>query len=79
MRAHYIIPPGWNTHRVQEKKEIPLKMTGTGFKEPSCPNGWCSSEDTIKWSGPGEDGVWIDPNMVRHPFEPRRFSAGDEL
>jgi hypothetical protein len=78
LRAHYIVPPNWGAIE-QEKKETPLKMVGTGFKEPACPNGWCATMDTIQWSGPGEDSVWIDPNMVKHPFEPKRFSAGDEL
>lgn len=78
MRAHYIIPPGWNAVE-QDKKETPLKMVGTSFKEPECPNGWCGTQDTVKWSGPGEEGYWIDPNGVRHPFEPKMFRSGDEF
>lgn len=72
MRAHYIVPPGWNEKIPQEyKKEIPLKMHGTSYKEPSCPNSWCRTENTIKWSGPGIDGYWIDPDMVEHRLEPK--------
>ena len=78
LRAHYIVPPNWSS-KVEEKHETPLQMIGTSFKEPNCPNGWCSTQNTVKWSGPGEDGFWIDPNMQKHIFEPRRFSAGDDL
>lgn len=78
MDAHYIIPPDWG--RVEEgKAETPLKMVGTSFKEPECPNGWCATQDTVKWSGPGVDGYWIDPNQAKHEFVPRRFSGDEEL
>jgi len=77
-RAHYIVPPDWSSP-AGKKKETPLLMMGTSFKEPECPHGWCGTENTIKWSGPGKDGFWIDPNQREHTFVPRRFSAGGDL
>lgn len=78
-RAHYIVPPGWADDMQEgQKKEEALKMVGTSFKEPGCPNGWCGTQNTIKWSGPGEDGFWIDPTGGKHPFTPKRYSS-DEL
>ena len=78
-RAHYIVPPGWSQEFTGEKKETPLVMLGTSFKEPGCPNAWCATQNTIKWSGPGEDGFIIDPQGNKHPFTPKRYSEDDEL
>lgn len=37
-----------------------LVMAGTGMKEPDCENDWCGFRDgTVKWNGPGEDGMVI--------------------
>lgn len=75
--GHYAIPVGWNEN-VQEKVATPLVMLGTSFKEPACPHDWCRSQHSIKWSGPGKEGVWIAPNMEEIPFQPRLIDR-DEL
>mmetsp|Transcript_28060 Transcript_28060/g.82545 ORF Transcript_28060/g.82545 Transcript_28060/m.82545 type:complete len:390 (-) Transcript_28060:1279-2448(-) len=37
-----------------------LVMAGTGVKEPDCVDDWCAFRDgTVKWNGPGEDGMVI--------------------
>lgn len=78
MEAHYIVPPDWTEVR-KEKKETPLKMVGTSFKEPMCPNAWCGTQNAVKWSKKGEDGWWIDPDGVSHSFKPKLFNADEEL
>ena len=73
MEGHFAIPAGWEQDIAPEDKSAtPLVMLGTSFKEPSCPNDWCRGEQSIKWSGPAEDGVWIDPMGKRHEFHAER-------
>ena len=82
MEGHYAIPVGWDINiRPEEKYATPLVMLGTSFKEPSCPNEWCRTENTIKWSGPAKEGYWIkpSPDLEEIPFEPKRYGEGDEL
>lgn len=57
--------------------EIPAEMIGTGITEPNCPNNWCQSQYSIKWSGPGEEGYYIAPNGEKYPFDPKRMSCED--
>lgn len=38
-----------------------LEMLGTAMREPDCKHEWCRLKDSIKWSGPGENGYCIDP------------------
>jgi hypothetical protein len=45
-----------------------LVMAGAGMKEPDCPDEWCNVQNSKKWSGPGEKGVWITPNFERRPL-----------
>jgi hypothetical protein len=79
LEGHYAIPVDWAKNiPAEEKKETPLVMVGTSFKEPSCPNEWCGTVDSIKWRGPGKDGVWIQPSMEEIPFVPKLVSR-DEL
>lgn len=76
LEKHYAVPPNWRdepTHHF----ETPLQMIGTGMKEPSCPNDWCQTQHTIKWSGPAEDGYWIAPNMEKYPFDPKPVKCED--
>jgi hypothetical protein len=92
MEAHYAIPPQWNKPVVrssssssgdddgEQQHEYPkLKMVGTSMIEPDCPNEWCRTMDTVKWSGPGEAGVWIALTLERYPFEPQEVVWNDEL
>lgn len=62
------IPPHWQERR-DPQTEIPLAMHATGFEEPNCPNGWCATEYSKKWSGPGEEGYWIAPTGEKFPLD----------
>ena len=67
----YAIPRHWEVEPTS-KEETRIQMHGTAMEEPDCPNHWCRTETSIKWSGPGEDGVWIAPNGERYPFDPTK-------
>jgi hypothetical protein len=67
--------PSWTEKQPTHRFEIPLQMAGAGMKEPTCPNHWCLAEHTTKWSGPGEEGYWIAPNMEKFPFEPKKVKC----
>jgi len=76
LEKHYAIPPHWSdtpTHHF----ETPLQMVGTGLREPTCPNNWCQTDHTVKWSGPGEVGYWIAPSMEKIPFDPKPIECKD--
>jgi len=47
------IPPSWKD-KPTTQYEIPLQMHGTTMEEPMCPNYWCNTKLSKKWSGPGE-------------------------
>ena len=67
LETHYAIPPNWNAPvPAEEKKHARLTMEGTSFREKDCRDDWCLTKDAIKWSGPGEEGVWIDPKFKKH-------------
>lgn len=91
MEAHYAVPPVWSTKSARAvtasssssssslttNVEDELVVVSTGFREPNCPDNWCRTKNTVKWSGPGEEGYWIDPNFVKHEFNPHFVT--DEL
>lgn len=72
----YAIPNHWRqvpkTHH-----ETEIAMHGTTFEEPSCPNGWCATQHTKKWSGPGVDGYWTAPTGDKFPFHPKELECMD--
>jgi hypothetical protein len=70
LEAHYAVPPQWKDPAPAVKTQKRLKMVGTSLKEPDCLHDWCRAADSVKWSGPGEEGYWIAPNMQRYPFHP---------
>lgn len=55
------IPPIWE-HDPTTQHETPLKMHGTAMEEPMCPNYWCNTKNSKKWSGPGEEGYVLNPD-----------------
>jgi hypothetical protein len=70
METHYAITPHWNAPVLpMDKKHTPLTMEGTSFREKECPDDWCATGKTIKWSGPGEEGFWLDPKFRKHPLD----------
>lgn len=69
LESHYAIPPHWSDPvKPEDKKYTPLTMEGTSFREKECPDDWCLTQNTIKWSGPGQEGFWIDPKFKKHPL-----------
>jgi hypothetical protein len=72
LEAHYAVPPEWSLAPPAEKTQPRLDMVGTSIREPDCPDECCRCQQTVKWGGPGEEGVWIAPDQTRHPFRPER-------
>lgn len=82
MEAHFAVPPVWREEpSASDDKEAGdvLEMVGSGMRHPKCPNAWCHTKQAIKWSGPGEESVWIAPNFERHPFHPKPARYHEEL
>jgi hypothetical protein len=75
----FAIPPDWNEDPDEdEPSPYPrMQMIGTGYMEPDCPNSICDS--TIKWSGPGKEGVFIDPLFRERPFHLKENTERTEL
>lgn len=71
LESHYAIHPGWSKEPPAERKHRKLEMHGTSMDEPECPNNWCRSMESVKWSGPGEEGFWIAPTFEKYPFNPK--------
>ena len=79
LEAHYSVPPHWDSPPPPKSEDVPyLQMVGTSMREPHCVDDWCRTKDSVKWSGPGEDGYWIDPMFQKHEFHPD-FGEHDEL
>jgi hypothetical protein len=79
LEAHYAVPPRWS-NEPPGKTGIPkMVLAGTSMKEPECPNDWCRTKISKKWSGPGEPGVWIAPNFERYPLLSSLELSVDEL
>lgn len=79
LEAHYAVPPHWSNPPERPRQHNRLQMVGTSMIEPDCPNQWCRTQSSVKWSGPGEKGFWIDPTGAKHPFEPEEVEYNDEL
>jgi len=58
------IPPNWSDEPTTQY-EIPLQMHGTTMEEPMCPNYWCNTKHSKKWSGPGEEGYVLNPDGTK--------------
>jgi len=69
------IPPQWEDSPTT-KYEIPLQMHGTTMEEPTCPNYWCNTINSKKWSGPGEEGYVINPDGTKRLLDPSRRKNG---
>jgi len=59
LNIHYAIPPHWHTTVPPDPNLEKLVMVGTSMREPGCTNGWCGLQDTVKWFGPGKEGMTI--------------------
>lgn len=77
LESHYAVPPSWSEVSNVKSGFPALELVGTSLTEPSCPNHWCGTENSVKWGGPGEKGFWITPSFQRIPFEPPGWN--DEL
>ena len=81
--AHYAVPPHWSRDPVPGEEEHhhhhpKLEMVETSMKNPTCPDDWCGVVNSIKWSGPGEEGYYITPAFEKVPFHPKS-TRHDEL
>lgn len=65
LEANYAVPPAWK-EPPKSHEHNKLVMAGTSMKHPDCADEWCLTKDSIKWSGPGKHGKYIDPNFVEH-------------
>ena len=73
----YAIPPQW-TDQSTTHHEIPLIMHGTTMEEPTCPNKWCMTQYSNKFSGPAEENFILHPNGEKAPFHPKRVPCEDD-
>lgn len=79
LEGHYGVPPHWHEYiPPEQRKAVPVVVRGTSLKEPSCPHSWCNTQHSIQWSGPGEEGYWIDAKRTLHPFVPKLMGNEDE-
>lgn len=78
MEGHYAVPPHWFQSKT-DKKHPSIQMKGTSMTEPDCPNDWCRTVYSKKWSGPGEEGFWIAPSGDKYVFEPEEVKWNEEL
>jgi len=79
LEVHYAIPPQWSEVFVGERKHNELEMVETSMRNPGCPDEWCGVVDSVKWSGPGEEGFLITPTFEKVPFHPKSKYTSDEL
>ena len=81
LEAHYAVPPEWSRKPPKETMQPRLEIVGTSLNEPDCPDGCCRCQQSIKWSGSEEEGVWIASNLERYTFRQARDdgSRSDEL
>ena len=56
LEAHYAIPPHWSTPEPPDDQWDELDIVGASLKEPTCPDEWCATKNTVKWHGPAIDG-----------------------
>lgn len=68
LEAHYAVPLHWDAEPTTESTYPPLVMKGAALTEPSCEHGWCGVNDTVKWSGPGEEGYVLTTGNHRYPL-----------
>jgi hypothetical protein len=64
LEVSYSIPPTWDVLAPEDPGVEKLNMTGTGMREPNCPDWWCGTVDTVKWQGPAKEGVVISTGYV---------------
>jgi hypothetical protein len=78
----WAIPPNWGDEPTT-RYEIPIEMHGTTMEEPWCPNNWCGTLKSKRWSGPGEEGWVIDPDggkrvLMPELIDPSKIVCEDE-
>jgi len=71
------IPPEW-ANEPTTQYEIPLQMHGTTLEEPLCPNYWCNTKYSKKWSGPGEEGYVFNPDGTKSILDPILIQCKDK-
>jgi ShK domain-like len=74
----FAIPPQHWKENPTTHYEIPLQMHGTTMEEPWCPNNWCNTLTSKKWSGPGEEGYVVDPDGTKRVMDASRIACLDK-
>jgi hypothetical protein len=69
LEMDYAIPPVWSTPSPVDPEFDAIQMVGTSFTQPGCPDGWCNSENTVKWRGPAKEGVVITTGYTNNEEE----------
>lgn len=72
LEAHYAVPPHWSEDPPQKRNrpDLPkMALAGTSMLEPECPNDWCNTMKSKKWSGPGKKGFWMAPTFEEFPLK----------
>lgn len=71
------IPEHW-ADEPSTQYEIPLRMHGTTMEEPLCPNYWCNTKYSKKWSGPAEEGYIMHPDGTKSVLDPTKIDCVDK-
>ena len=66
MEGHYGIPSHYDEDATADPVYPTLKMQGAALSEPECEYDWCALNETLKWSGPGEEGYVLKTGNHRY-------------
>jgi hypothetical protein len=69
--SHYAVPPFWAKTPTQALRSghPKLKLVGTSFQEPDCPDRWCNLKNAIQWEGPGTYGEVLTAGGRRYSLD----------
>jgi len=79
LEGHYGVPLHWYEKATTEQVYPELTMKGAALTEPSCENAWCGTNDTVKWTGPGEEGYVLTAGNHRYSLYGGDGDAREEL
>mmetsp|Transcript_3562 Transcript_3562/g.6508 ORF Transcript_3562/g.6508 Transcript_3562/m.6508 type:complete len:360 (-) Transcript_3562:264-1343(-) len=80
LENHYGVPAHWFkvVRDDDDARRDKLVMKGTSSYEPNCKDNWCALEDSVKLSGPAEEGYVITTGNKKFPLYPEKEER-DEL
>ena len=80
METHYGVPAHWvDFIPDDDARRDKLVMKGTSSYEPNCKDNWCALEDSVKLSGPAEEGYVTTTGNKKYPLYPEKEEERDEL